>query len=150
MFCLPKIIVLLKVEPQIRCCAERSRKPKRHIWSHRASLIQNLSPHFHDDPLFRVVGCKSLIYVAIKATAYGSRKTRLRAAGPPVGAVEIPRVIPEAIVSGNHASVKARHVPRRTQGLALSADRDAIVPRINSMALILNREGKSFFSFVSL
>jgi hypothetical protein len=57
--------------------------------------------------------------VTIKATTYGLCQTRLRAADLPVRAVEMPRVIPEANVSGHHACIETVHVPRRAQGLAL-------------------------------
>jgi hypothetical protein len=46
-------------------------------------------------------------------------QTRLRAAALPVRAVEMPRVLPEAIVSVHHAFIETVHVPRRAQGLAL-------------------------------
>jgi len=46
-------------------------------------------------------------------------QTRLRAAALPVRAVEMPRVLPEAIVSVHHAFIETVHVPRGAQGLAL-------------------------------
>ncbi len=42
-----------------------------------------------------------------------------RAAGLPVRAVKMPRVILEATVSVHHAFIETVHVPRRAQGLAL-------------------------------
>ena len=57
------------------------------------------------------------VLVAILATV--SCQAWLRTARLPVGAIEIPRILHEAVIPGKHACVEAVHVSGRTQGLTL-------------------------------
>jgi hypothetical protein len=66
---------------------------------------------------FWVAQCLSKLRVGVPISS--PRHTRPRAAGFPVRAVEVPRVLHEAIVPGHHACVKTVHVPRRAQSLAI-------------------------------